>query len=95
MKYKKLEVEDIPQKQKLFLYVAGRRSRGLELSYVKQIGNWVIAQGNPPLVNETYVELLLLACYTFDKKSILPGKQKRAVYASEFDSDNYSTKYKT
>jgi hypothetical protein len=37
--------------------------------------------------------VLLSACSTFDKKTLFPGKQKRAVYASEFDSDNYNGSY--
>jgi hypothetical protein len=41
------------------------------------------------------MEFLLSACSTFDKKTGLPVKQKRAVYASEFDSDNYNGNYET
>jgi hypothetical protein len=41
------------------------------------------------------MELLLSACFTYDKKIVLPGKQKRAVYASELDLDTYNTNYKT
>jgi hypothetical protein len=87
MKYKKLELEEFPTKQKLRMLqnAVGEVS---ELAYVKQIGDQVIGRGNPPLVYETYMELLLSACSTFDKKTVLPGKQKRAVYASELDSDN-------
>jgi hypothetical protein len=66
-----------------------------ELAYVKQIGDQDIAPGNLPLVYETYMELLLSACSTFDKKTALSGKQKRAVYVSEFDSDNYNGNYET
>jgi hypothetical protein len=66
-----------------------------EFEYVKQIGDQDIAQGNLPFVYETYMELLLLACSTSDKKTLLPGKQKRAVYASESDSDNYHGNYET
>jgi hypothetical protein len=39
--------------------------------------------------------LLLSACSTFDKKTVISGKQKRAVYASESDSDNYNVSYDT
>ena len=34
------------------------------------------------------MELLLSACSTYDKKTTLPGKQKRAVYASAIVSDD-------
>jgi hypothetical protein len=66
-----------------------------ELAYVKQIGDQDIARGNPPLVYEMNMELLLSGCSTFDKKTALPGKQKRAVYALEFHSDNYNGHYET
>jgi hypothetical protein len=33
------------------------------------------------------MELLLSACSTYDKKITLPGKQKRAAYATETSSD--------
>jgi hypothetical protein len=49
-----------------------------ELSYVKQLGDQDIAHPN-------YLELLLSACSTYDKKIGTPGKQKRAVYASLVD----------
>jgi hypothetical protein len=40
------------------------------------------------LTYESYIELLLNACSTYDKKSSLPGKQKRAFYSTAFtDSD--------
>jgi hypothetical protein len=35
------------------------------------------------------MELFLSACSTFDKKTVSPGKQRRSVYTSEFNSDNY------
>ena len=60
---------------------------------MKQIGDNDVARGNRPLVYETYMELLLSACSTYDKRIALPGKQKRAVYASEFDSDTYIGNY--
>jgi hypothetical protein len=66
-----------------------------ESAYIKQIGDQDIGRGNPPLVYETYMELLLSACSTYDRKNVLPGKQKRTVYASEFDSDTYNTNYET
>jgi hypothetical protein len=65
-----------------------------ELEYAKQFGEQD-TRGNPPLVYEIYMELLLPACSTFDKKTVLPRKQKLAVYALEFDSDNYNGNYET
>jgi hypothetical protein len=63
-----------------------------ELAYVKQIGDQDIARGNPPLTYENYMEFLLSACSTYDKKNTFPGKQKRAVYTattSDDKSDGY------
>ena len=39
------------------------------------------------------MELLLSACYTFDKKITLPGKQESAVYTTtvETDPDTYQS----
>jgi hypothetical protein len=75
---KKLELEEFPPKQKLHMFqnTVGEVS---EMAYVKHIGDHDIARVNPPLVYETYMELLLSACSTFDKKTVLSGKQKRAV----------------
>ena len=86
MKYEWLEFEQFPPKQKLRL-LQNSVGKVAELAYVKQIGDNDVAQGNRPLVYKTYMELLLSACSTYNKRIALPGKQKRAVYASEFDSD--------
>ena len=87
MKYEKLELEDFPPKQKMRL-IQNAVGDVTELAYMKQIGDQDIAQGNPPLTYESYMELLLNACSTYDKKRSLPGKQKRAVYSTAFnDSD--------
>jgi hypothetical protein len=59
----------------------------MEFAYIKQIGDPDIARGYPPLSYNSYMELLLSACSTYDKKITLPGKQKRAVYATETSSD--------
>jgi hypothetical protein len=60
----------------------------MEIAYIKQIGDQDIARGHPPLSYDSYMELLLSACSTYDTKIIRPGKQKRAVYATEASSDN-------
>ena len=90
MKYKRLELEEFLPKQKLRLL---QNSVGEVAAYVKQIGDNDVDRGNRPLVYETYMELLLSACATYDKRIALPGKQKRAGYASEFDSDTYIGNY--
>ena len=88
MKYEKLELEPFGDKQKLRMLqnAVGDVS---ELSYVKQLGDQDIARGLPPLTYPNYLELLLSACSTYDKKIGTPGKQKRAVYAALVDeTDN-------
>jgi hypothetical protein len=77
MKYKRLELEAFPPKQKLQL-LQNAVGDVTELSYIKQIGDQDVARGYPALTYDSYMELLLLACSTYDKKLSLPGKQKRA-----------------
>jgi hypothetical protein len=89
MKYERLELEPFPPKQKLRM-LQNAVGDATELSYVKQIGDQDIARGNPPLAYESYMDLLLSACSTFDKKINLPGKQKRAVYTTTVDTDPYT-----
>jgi hypothetical protein len=86
LKYERLELKEFPSKQKrrLLQNAVGEVS---QLAYVKQIGDNDIARGKTPLVYETYMEMFLSACSTYDKKITLPSKQKRAMYASEFDLD--------
>ena len=86
MKYERLELEPFPPKQKLRM-LQNAVGDATELAYVKQIGDQDIARGNPPLRYEDYMELLLSACSTFDKKITLPGKQKRAVYTTTVETD--------
>ena len=54
-----------------------------------------ILLSRPPLRYDTYMELLLSACSTYDKKITLPGKNKRAVYAAatEGGESTYSSGY--
>jgi hypothetical protein len=75
MKYKKLKLEEFPLKQKLCL-LQNAIGNVTELSYFKQIGDQDIARGNPLLAYDGYMELLLSACSTYNKKFTLPGKQK-------------------
>jgi hypothetical protein len=88
MKYERLELETFPLKQtvRILQNAVGDAS---ELAYVKQIGDQDIARGNPPLTYKSYMELLLYACSTFDKKITLPGKQQRAGYTTAISASNY------
>jgi hypothetical protein len=56
-----------------------------ELLYIKKIGDQDVAKGHPALTYDSYMELLLVACSTYDKKLSLPGKQKLAIYKTEID----------
>jgi hypothetical protein len=87
MKYEKLELEAFPPKQKLRM-LQNAVGDATELAYVKQIGDQDIARGHPALAYDGYMELLLSACSTYDKKITLPGKQKRAVYATAITNDD-------
>jgi hypothetical protein len=84
MKYEKFELEAFPPKQKLRL-LQNAVGDVAELLYIKQIGDQDVSHGYQPLTYESYMELLLLACSTYDKNLNLPGKQKRAVYQTEID----------
>jgi hypothetical protein len=81
MKFEKLELEDFPPKQRLRM-LQNAIVDVTELAYVKQTSDQDVARGNQPLAYEDYMELLLSACSAYDNKIVLPGKQKRAVYAS-------------
>jgi len=92
MRYEKLKLEEFPPRQKLRL-LQNAVGEVTALAYVKRIGDLDVACGNTPLSFESYLELLLSACSEYDKKITLPGKQKRAVYATSIvddDIDPYS-----
>jgi hypothetical protein len=59
-----------------------------ELASVKQIGDQDIAGGNPPLDVDSYLELLLSACSTYDKNHATAMKHKRNVYTLVVGEDN-------
>jgi hypothetical protein len=95
MKYEKLELEEFPPKQKLRL-LQNAVGDVAELSYIKQIGDQDVACRHQLLTFESYMELLLLACSTYDKKLNLPGKQNRAVYQTKinkYDDTDYLHDY--
>jgi hypothetical protein len=83
----KLELESFPPKQKLRML---QNSVGdvTELAYVKQIGDHDIARGNPPLDVDSYLELLLSACSTYDKNNATSMKHKRNVYTTAVGGNN-------
>jgi hypothetical protein len=94
MRYERLELEPFPPKQKLRM-LQNAVGDVTELAYVKQIGDQDIARGYMPLNYESYMELLLSACSTYDKKITLPGKQKRAVYTTMISEDDQDPYYDT
>jgi hypothetical protein len=53
-----------------------------ELAHVKQLTDLGVTNGNTPLIYDSHLALWLKACATFDMQRELPGKQKRAVYAT-------------
>ena len=83
--YEKLELEAIPPRQKLRMLqnTVGDVS---ELASVKQMNDQDVARGKPQLDFESYVELLLSACSTYDKIHAQPRNAKRSVYSTEMDS---------
>jgi hypothetical protein len=85
-------LEAFPPKQKLCM-LQNAAGDVTELSYIKKIGDQDIVQGNPPLSYDSYTELLLSACSTYEKKITLPGKQKRAVYTSATASEDVEYRF--
>jgi hypothetical protein len=80
-RYERLELEEFQPRRKLRM-IQNAVGDVTELEAVKKLADLGVANGNRPLTYESYVALLLEACYTFDKKRELPGRQKRAVYAA-------------
>jgi len=97
MHYEKLELEDIPPKQKLRMLQNTVNDVG-DLANVKQLSDQMVARGEPPLNFEGYMELLLSACSTYDKNHAVarqPGQ--RNVYAAsvEHSEDDFYDAYST
>ena len=86
--YEKLELEDIPPKQKLRM-LKNTVADITELQSVKQIEDQSIARGKPPLGWEEYLELLLSACSQYDKTHSTAKPAQRNVYAAglTYDAD--------
>jgi hypothetical protein len=65
--YKKLDLKDIPPKQKLMMF-KNTVVDVADLQSVKRIEDQGIARGKPSLGEEAYLELLLSACsdYNYD-----------------------------
>ena len=87
MQYEKLEVENVPPKQKLRM-LQNTIGDVSELANVKQQSDQVVARGEPPLPYEGYLELLLSACSTYDKMHATPRTAQRNVYAANFEPDD-------
>lgn len=87
MQYEKLEVENVPPKQKLRM-LQNTIGDVAELANVKQQSDQVVARGEPPLPYEGYLELLLSACSTYDKMHATPRTAQRNVYAANFEPDD-------
>jgi hypothetical protein len=64
--YKKLEIKDIPPKQKLMM-LKNTVADVTDPQSVKRIEDQSMARGNPPLGWEEYLELLLSACSDYDQ----------------------------
>jgi hypothetical protein len=69
-----------------------------ELAYIKQLGNQDVANRKPPLAYETYMELLLSECSSYDKKLAAPANPKQffiavsiEAYHSEFGAYTIDT----
>jgi hypothetical protein len=91
-RYKTLEVEDFPPKQKLHMIQNAIRDM-TELAQVKQLADLGVSNGNAPLTYDSYLALLLEACATFDTRRELPRKQKRAVYTMAISGNNLDEPY--
>ena len=91
--YEKLELENVPPKQKLHMHqnTVGDVS---DLANVKQLSDQVVARGGSLLEFEGYMELLLSACSTYDKlHNNARQSGQRNVYASNVDY-NQDASYK-
>jgi hypothetical protein len=87
--YEKLELEDIPPKQKLRM-LQNTVTDIADLANVKQLSDQMVARGDPPLTFEGYIELLLSACSTYDKSNTTTRQSgQRNVYAAtmEYEED--------
>jgi hypothetical protein len=90
--YETLEVEDFPPKQKLHM-IQNAIGDVTELAHVKQLADLGVANGNKALTYDSYSALLLNACATFDTRHELPGRQKRAVYATAIAGNEVDEPY--
>jgi Reverse transcriptase (RNA-dependent DNA polymerase) len=89
--YEKLELEAIPPKQKLRML---QNSVGdvPDLANVKQLSDQIVARGENQLGVEGYLELLLSACSTYDKKHAStrpPGQRNVYNVNTEMDDDGF------
>ena len=86
--YEKLELEDVPPKQKLRM-LQNTVGDVADLANVKQLSDQVVARGGSSLDFEGYIELLLSACSTYDKLHTNARQSgQRNVYSSNVEYDN-------
>jgi hypothetical protein len=81
--YKKLELEDIPPKQTLWM-LKNTVADVTNLQSVKRIEDQYIAHGKASLGWEDYLELLLSACSEYDKSHNHARPEQRNTYATNF-----------
>jgi hypothetical protein len=89
--YKRLDLEAFPPIQKLSM-IQNAVGEVTELAPVKQLADLGIANGQA-LTYNTYVDLLLEACSTFDKRRASPARQKCAVYSSVLSDNDLDCPY--
>jgi hypothetical protein len=79
--YEKVELEDIPPKQKLRM-LKNTAADVTDLQSVERIEDQNIARGKSPLGWEEYLELLLSACSDYDKSHNTERPAQRNIYAT-------------
>jgi hypothetical protein len=91
-KYEKLELAEIPPKQKRIM-LKNTVAAVNELQSVKQIEDQSIARGEPPIGWEEYLEFLLSSCSQDDKAHTTTRPTHRNVYATnlEYDEDCFAS----
>ena len=87
MHYEKLELEDVPPKQKLRM-LQNTVGDVADLANVKQLSDQVVARGGAVLGYEAYMELLLSACSTYDRTHATPRSGQRNVYHTTIEQDD-------
>jgi hypothetical protein len=90
--YERLELEAFLRRQKIFM-IQNDVCEATVSAHVKQLADLGISNGNKALTYDNYVDLLLEACSTFDKRRALPERQKRAMYLSVLSDNDLNYPY--